>query len=786
MLQGVPPMPHAPPEGSFQAAMAGRTPSSSPGPKTSTPCSLQTTPDLSRRSYIATSTNGGFTPRSSTQSLQPRLAQMPSMSRLPTPKTRNPPSSNDDEDTPPPVPAIPKQYESPKDAPVDQSMFSLRKSHLPYDSASLNSRNSSSTNEWSATSSGKERAIKVKSMGPLPRSSFMSGSRTDAEQKSKVTPVKKQLQPLRLPPLNLLPLSTPTAAKISQMTSDPSKQVHGRQTPPGRVAAKTPSTPMTASKTSFFSSRSRAQQPTVASQSRSSTSTSHQRQGTGQESPSKPIPAPARPPRQNAVSPFVSSSLPKSSGEHHFFGRSKPSVDSTHDTTTEQRQSRVNGPRAQQKLTKSPKREQAPPRSPPKTDAEPTGSSIRRKLSLSWKRGNSKSSITLVNDKEAADVPPQPPKHDSKYGDMPPPRLPASATTGNLANYTNTRSPKKIAPSPSDSLRSVKSTKSTTNYLDTKRRKSSLSNNDPAVMQQREEQKLQDKWGLTEQSTTKPQVAERKLTALPTDTPKHNLSSSRSSSAIVNSTQRILGPKPSMMSLRPSIERERWTEGLDKDDLIAEEEIRRLAMRRKETEQAARVLDALMKRATPKDRVSPRTALESGARLNIFERGEIVDFRDVYFCGTSSADKHVGDSQNTNNNHGYDDERGDYGIVIGDHLSYRYEIIDVLGKGSFGQVVRCIDHKTGLLVAVKIIRNKKRFHQQALVEVDILQKLRDWVRANTFPLPSDLPVYPSDPRTNHTVPTGSQGTAFIDPLYVLVLLPWSSVYLDRVAKYELV
>src|SRR6185312_4400256 len=57
---------------------------------------------------------------------------------------------------------------------------------------------------------------------------------------------------------------------------------------------------------------------------------------------------------------------------------------------------------------------------------------------------------------------------------------------------------------------------------------------------------------------------------------------------------------------------------------------------------------------------------------------------------------------------------------------YRYEIIDVLGKGSFGQVVRCIDHKLGVLVAVKIIRNKKRFHQQALGEVNILKKLKEW------------------------------------------------------------
>jgi dual specificity tyrosine-phosphorylation-regulated kinase 2/3/4 len=83
--------------------------------------------------------------------------------------------------------------------------------------------------------------------------------------------------------------------------------------------------------------------------------------------------------------------------------------------------------------------------------------------------------------------------------------------------------------------------------------------------------------------------------------------------------------------------------------------------------------------------------------------------------------------ENTANNHGYDDERGDYIVVNHDHLAYRYEIIDTLGKGSFGQVLHCRDHCTGESVAIKIIRNKKRFHHQALVEIKILDNLRKWV-----------------------------------------------------------
>ena len=80
-------------------------------------------------------------------------------------------------------------------------------------------------------------------------------------------------------------------------------------------------------------------------------------------------------------------------------------------------------------------------------------------------------------------------------------------------------------------------------------------------------------------------------------------------------------------------------------------------------------------------------------------------YKDIYFAGADHAKKISGDlsSSTGNYNFGYDDERGDYNIILGDHLAYRYEVIDVLGKGSFGQVVRCIDHRTGGLVAVKIV-----------------------------------------------------------------------------------
>ena len=68
----------------------------------------------------------------------------------------------------------------------------------------------------------------------------------------------------------------------------------------------------------------------------------------------------------------------------------------------------------------------------------------------------------------------------------------------------------------------------------------------------------------------------------------------------------------------------------------------------------------------------------------------------------------------------YDNDEGYYRIQIGDHLCYRYEILRILGKGSFAQVVECIDHKTGQVFAVKVTRNTEMDHKFAHKEAGYL------------------------------------------------------------------
>ena len=127
-------------------------------------------------------------------------------------------------------------------------------------------------------------------------------------------------------------------------------------------------------------------------------------------------------------------------------------------------------------------------------------------------------------------------------------------------------------------------------------------------------------------------------------------------------------------------------------------------------------------------KLTVNTAILKGSQrsqLSEYEQQEILEYNAAYFLGGSG--KKPAHPDRPTNNFGYDDDRGDYLVVNGDHLAYRYEVIDTLGKGSFGQVLSCRDHCTGQMVAIKIIRNKKRFHHQALVEIKILDNLRKWV-----------------------------------------------------------
>ena len=108
---------------------------------------------------------------------------------------------------------------------------------------------------------------------------------------------------------------------------------------------------------------------------------------------------------------------------------------------------------------------------------------------------------------------------------------------------------------------------------------------------------------------------------------------------------------------------------------------------------------------TVKYPITPSTALQLFSNgLTPFEQGEILNYTQIYYLGLG-APKIKG--KQGNKNHGFDDERDDFKVIQGDHIAYRFEILGMLGSGSFGKVLRVMDHKEKREVALKIIRNKK-------------------------------------------------------------------------------
>uniref|UniRef100_A0A8C4X361 dual-specificity kinase n=2 Tax=Erpetoichthys calabaricus TaxID=27687 RepID=A0A8C4X361_ERPCA len=129
--------------------------------------------------------------------------------------------------------------------------------------------------------------------------------------------------------------------------------------------------------------------------------------------------------------------------------------------------------------------------------------------------------------------------------------------------------------------------------------------------------------------------------------------------------------------------------------------------------------------------MSPEQAMKQYMpKLTAFEHHEVFNYPEIYFTGPNAKKRQgvIGGS----NNGGYDDDQGSYIHVPHDHIAYRYEVLKVIGKGSFGQVVKAYDHKMHQHVALKMVRNEKRFHRQAAEEIRILEHLRKQDKDNTM------------------------------------------------------
>lgn len=87
-------------------------------------------------------------------------------------------------------------------------------------------------------------------------------------------------------------------------------------------------------------------------------------------------------------------------------------------------------------------------------------------------------------------------------------------------------------------------------------------------------------------------------------------------------------------------------------------------------------------------------------------------------------------------NNGFDNDDSDYILYVNDMLGAeegrKYVVLDLLGSGTFGQVVKCQNLANQSIVAVKVVKLKPAFLNQSLSEVKILEFLNQNSRSGNF------------------------------------------------------
>ncbi|EAA28465.3 hypothetical protein GE21DRAFT_4532 [Neurospora crassa] len=91
-----------------------------------------------------------------------------------------------------------------------------------------------------------------------------------------------------------------------------------------------------------------------------------------------------------------------------------------------------------------------------------------------------------------------------------------------------------------------------------------------------------------------------------------------------------------------------------------------------------------------------------------------------------AGEVHVKVIQDTspNQNARVDDDDGHMIVIPGNDLTERYEILKLLGQGTFGKVVQAKDKKRNKLVAIKIIRSVQKYRDASKIELRVLATLK--------------------------------------------------------------
>ncbi|CAH1787334.1 unnamed protein product [Owenia fusiformis] len=118
--------------------------------------------------------------------------------------------------------------------------------------------------------------------------------------------------------------------------------------------------------------------------------------------------------------------------------------------------------------------------------------------------------------------------------------------------------------------------------------------------------------------------------------------------------------------------------------------------------------------------------MDSYNRVGLKRKSEDIDAPVVveHHAISSGEDDNANTTTSKNTNSSNND--GDYNLVQHEVLysmTTAYEVLEFLGRGTFGQVVKCWKKGTNEIVAIKILKNHPSYARQGQIEVSILSRL---------------------------------------------------------------
>ena len=126
-------------------------------------------------------------------------------------------------------------------------------------------------------------------------------------------------------------------------------------------------------------------------------------------------------------------------------------------------------------------------------------------------------------------------------------------------------------------------------------------------------------------------------------------------------------------------------------------------------------LHTIQNQATKRRRVDPPPEIVNAINQNLLERSALIQNQVNNFANNNVITNRQPLFQ--------DDEEGHLIFKYGDIMQNRYMMMEVLGEGTFGKVIKCYDLHRACFVALKMIKNVRKYKDAAKLEINVLTKL---------------------------------------------------------------